>query len=107
MENVQLKLKETRNKLGLTQVEIAKKLGMAQATYQKIESGKNSDIRISTLVHICKTLDVSADWLLGLKVNSQPRPYELIIPEGEEVNEEDVLAAHKLIKQLRERLEGK
>lgn len=69
MENIQIRLKEIRKKLGLTQVEISNRLGMKQATYQKLESGKTPDMRISTLVHICKTLNVSADDILGLKVN--------------------------------------
>lgn len=66
MENRELKLKEAREKLGMTQTELATKLGMVQQTYQKIESGKADNIRITTLKHICKTLDISADWLLGL-----------------------------------------
>lgn len=66
MEIVQVKLKDMRTKLGLTQTETASKLGMAQPTWQKLESGKVPDMRVSTLVHICKTMNVSADWLLGL-----------------------------------------
>lgn len=67
MEFTQVKLKQARTNLGMTQSEIAEKLGMKQATYQKLESGKTPDMRISTLVHICKELNLSADWLLGLK----------------------------------------
>ena len=63
---LQKRLKETRIKSGLTQVQAAELLGMKQATYQKIESGTTGDIRISTFYHICKTFDISADWLLGL-----------------------------------------
>lgn len=77
MDFVQIRLKALRIKLGLTQTEIAEKLGMKQATYQKLESGKTPDMRISTLTHICKTLDVSADWLLGLNINVQ-NPYSFI-----------------------------
>ena len=60
------RLKKTREKSQLTQSQTADKLGMKQQSYQKIESGKASDIRISTLVHICETFGVSDDWLLGL-----------------------------------------
>jgi len=66
MENFQLRLKEERSKLNLTQQELAHFLGMTQQAYQKIESGKASDIKISTLVHICETLNLSADDLLGI-----------------------------------------
>lgn len=66
MEFVQVRLKEMRNKLGLSQKEICEKLGMLQPTWAKLESGTTKDMRISTLAHICKTLDVSSDWLMGL-----------------------------------------
>lgn len=66
MDFVQIRFKELRNKLGLTQTEIANKLSMNQVTWQKLESGKTPDPRASTIVHICKTLGVSSDWLLGL-----------------------------------------
>lgn len=39
MENREMRLKEARIKLNLTQNEIANKLGMAQQTYQKAERG--------------------------------------------------------------------
>lgn len=106
MENIQSRLKAYRLRLGLTQVEISEKLGMKQATYQKLESGKTSDMRISTLFHICKTLDVSADWLLGLESEKEPRFYELIVPEGTEINEEEAIAINKWLKALREKLES-
>lgn len=66
MEILQEKLKEYRRKNNLTQQQISELLEMTQQAYQKIESGKSADIRISTLQHFCKTLGVSADWLLGL-----------------------------------------
>ena len=67
MDFVQIRFKELRNKLSLTQTEIANKLGMNQVTWQKLESGKTPDPRASTIVHICKTLGVSSDWLLKLE----------------------------------------
>lgn len=67
MDFVQIRFKELRNKLDMTQTEIAAKLGMNQVTWQKLESGKTPDPRASTIVHICKTLGVSANWLLGLE----------------------------------------
>ena len=71
MESLQIRLKQKRLELGLTQTEISEKLGMKQATYQKLESGKTPDMRISTLMHICKTLRISSDWLLGIEENPE------------------------------------
>lgn len=66
MEFTQIRFKELRTGLGMTQAEIAQKLGIAQQAWARFESGKVPDPRTSTIVHICKTLGVSSDWLLGL-----------------------------------------
>lgn len=60
------KLKEIRVSKDLTQAQAAKRLGMTQQAYQKIESGKAADIKISTLQNICNSFGVSVDALLGL-----------------------------------------
>lgn len=67
MQDFTKKLKALREDHKLTQSETANLLGMKQQSYQKIESGKASDIKISTLRNICESLEASADWLLGLK----------------------------------------
>lgn len=67
MDFAQIRFKELRTQLGLTQTEIADKLGMNQVTWQKLESRTTPDPRSSTIFHICKTLGVSSDWLLGLE----------------------------------------
>lgn len=66
MEFVQIDFKGLRKELGLSQREIAKRLGMKQPTWARLESGGVPDPRASTIVHICRTLRVSADDLLGL-----------------------------------------
>lgn len=66
MEITQMRFKELRLNLGLSQAEIAEKLGMHQTAWGRFETGKVPDPRASTIQHICKTFNVSADWLLGL-----------------------------------------
>lgn len=63
----QIRLKETRERKQMTQSEVANILGITQQAYQKLETGKTADMRISTVKKICKIFDISADWLLGLK----------------------------------------
>lgn len=46
-----------RKRLGLTQVQVASKVGIAQAHYCMIELGKR-DAEFVTIVKICKVLDV-------------------------------------------------
>ena len=67
MQNIPSRLKQLRVQLGLTQTEMASKLGMVQQAWQKLEAGKVPDMRASTIILICSTLNVSADWLLGLE----------------------------------------
>lgn len=67
MENARIRFKELRQLLGMTQVEIADKLGMPQTAWSRLEIGKVPDPRASTIILVCKTFNVSADWLMGLK----------------------------------------
>ena len=66
MEFVYVRFKELRQLLGLTQTEIADKLGIKQSAWARFEAGGVPDPRCSSIVHICKTFNISADWLLGI-----------------------------------------
>lgn len=65
MQNYGERLKYARKQKGLTQVELAEKLGLTQTSYQRMETGKH-ELKMATIYNICKTLNISADWLLGL-----------------------------------------
>ncbi|MBQ8881794.1 MAG: helix-turn-helix transcriptional regulator [Clostridia bacterium] len=64
-ENLGKKLKERRNQLGLTQRQVAERLGVAQPVYQRFEKGV-FECSYEQLRDICKLFDLSADYLLGL-----------------------------------------
>lgn len=67
MQDVKVRFKELRAGLNLTQSEIAAKLGMKQSAWARFEAGGVPDPRCSTIIQICKTFNVSSDWLLGIK----------------------------------------
>lgn len=67
MNNIQKKLKNTRKEKGYTQQGIANLLGISQQAYQQVESGRTEDMRVSTLIKLCEILEISSDWLLGIK----------------------------------------
>ena len=71
MENIHLRLKEIRLKNGLTQTEMANKLGMKQPAWARLENGGVPDPRSSTIIEVCKNFNVSANWLLGLTIDNQ------------------------------------
>lgn len=60
-----LRLKEIRLNNGLNQAEFAKLLECSQANVAKFESQK-LDLSTAMIIKICKTFNVSADYLLGL-----------------------------------------
>src|SRR5258708_28705634 len=67
------RLKEVRIRLGLTQNELAQRLGTTQARLADWESGKNAPA-LKALESLALTLDVSADWLLGLSDEEKTVP---------------------------------
>lgn len=70
MENYGLRLKKARKEKGYTQTEIAKLMQIPQQNWQRYESGK-LDLKMSTIIKICSTLNISSDWLLGLQEETE------------------------------------
>jgi transcriptional regulator with XRE-family HTH domain len=64
MEVLAKRLKWLREKQRYAQKDIAKKIGMTQSGYQKIEYGER-DPKLDVLVALCDIFEVSADFLLG------------------------------------------
>lgn len=60
------KLKEARLSAGMTQAEVAAKLGVAQPVYQRFEKGVY-ECSYEQLKTLCELFDISADYLLGSK----------------------------------------
>lgn len=67
------RLKELRKQAHLTQVELAKRLGIGQSSYADWERGKKKPTQ-ENLVKIARILDVSIDYLVG---NSEEKSDEL------------------------------
>ena len=59
------RMREFRLERGLTQADLAKFLYITQSTVGKYERGELQP-SLETLVKLCKVLDVSSDYLLGL-----------------------------------------
>lgn len=66
MDQIQRRLKQVKMEKGLTTSEISRLLNIHAPTWCKYENG-TSNMSLETLYRFCKTLNVSADWLLGLK----------------------------------------
>lgn len=53
------KIKERREKMGMTQAELIDKSGISRATISILENGGNIDIKVSTLRSLAKALRCS------------------------------------------------
>ena len=67
------RLKELRKQAHLTQVELAKRLGIGQSSYADWERGKKNPTQ-ENLIRLAQILDVSVDYLVG---NSEEKSDEL------------------------------
>lgn len=54
-----------RHVLGMTQEVLAEKIGVCTSFVGHIERGTRK-LSVETLFGLCKALDVSADWLMGI-----------------------------------------
>lgn len=67
------RLKELRKQAHLTQVELAKRLGIGQSSYADWERGKKNPTQ-ENLIRLAQILNVSVDYLVG---NSEEKSDEL------------------------------
>ena len=65
------RLKSVRLERKLTQKQVAEGIGVAESYYQIYEYGKKEPV-VSNLEKLCRCLNVSSDYLLGL--SDEPRP---------------------------------
>lgn len=63
-------LKNVREQKGMSQKDVAEKIGVAKSTYSLYESGKREP-NVQTIKKIADVLNVSADDLLGIGDDSQ------------------------------------
>jgi len=66
------RIREIRKLRGLTQKQVASRIGMEQTQYSRYERGEN-EIKVNVLIDICKALNISADYLLNL--NDEMKQY--------------------------------
>ena len=59
------RLRMLRAEYNLTQLDVAKKLGVSQQTYSKYEN-KSANLDSATIVKLCELFGVSSDYLLGI-----------------------------------------
>lgn len=63
------KIKNKRKELNLTQLELAKRIGLTESSISKYEAGKIETMPTSTVNRICDVLHIAPAELLGLTPN--------------------------------------
>lgn len=72
LKDIQKRLRESIAASGISQKEIAKKLGVSPQTVSKYMT-KDIFPALDTLAKLCVVLDVSADYLLGTEFRAHPK----------------------------------
>ncbi|KRI63692.1 hypothetical protein APC20_15300, partial [Acinetobacter baumannii] len=62
-------MKKLREKRGWTQLDFAKKLGISNSVLSRIENGEKKNVEDYLVKRLAETLEISADYLLGLPEN--------------------------------------
>lgn len=67
MSNIEIgnRIKTRRQKLNLTQGDIANDIGVAVSTIQRYEAGTIEKLKIPVIEAIARSLQVSPEWLIG------------------------------------------
>lgn len=65
--NIGEKIREERKKIGMTQEDLAEKVGISVNFVSLIENGKN--MSLDTMIKIANTFNVSVDYLLNDSIN--------------------------------------
>jgi transcriptional regulator with XRE-family HTH domain len=68
------RIRRTRIAYGMSQAELARRIGVSANTMNKIEAGETPDPRVSRIKGIADALRVSTDYLLGREETLPPGP---------------------------------
>lgn len=67
------RMKQSREKQGMTLAELGKKIGKTEATVQRYESGNIKNLKNDTIENISKALNVNPAYLMGWIDNNEQK----------------------------------
>jgi transcriptional regulator with XRE-family HTH domain len=68
------RIRQTRLDYGMSQAELARRIGISKTAMNQIESGKTPDPQVSRIIAIAEVLGVSTDFLVGLEKEEEITP---------------------------------
>jgi transcriptional regulator with XRE-family HTH domain len=78
MSTIHSRIKEQRIKKGYTLIEVAEKIGVREATYQRYESGVIKNIKPKIIKKLAEIFNVSPGYLLGWVDPEQEKKNDII-----------------------------
>lgn len=88
------RIRQARKARRYTQAQVAEMINMSSKNFSQLERGMTG-ISLSTLISLCKTLEISADYILfGIENKKQNNSISIMLSE---LNEEQQLYAEKLL----------
>ena len=101
-------LKQRRIELNLTMAEVAKKVGVSEATISRWESGDIANMRRDKIVLLSKALKVSPSFIMGLDDNQETGnelegAYFSLAKNAQDegIDPDDILTAIEMLKKLK------
>ncbi|WP_262432529.1 helix-turn-helix domain-containing protein [Qingrenia yutianensis] len=104
------KIKNRRIELGLTMLEVAKKVGVSEATVSRWESGDIANMRRDKIVLLANALQVPPSFIMDLE-EDEPKPVDLdkelegvrfaLYTETEELTDDDKQAVLDFVRFLK------
>ena len=94
------RIKFAREQAGLTQVQLAKAVGISQPSIHELESGRTKQFRASTLLKVAKFLGQSPEWL----ANGEGEASVLSTPAIKSPDEEELLTSFRSLPPLEKKV---
>ena len=79
------RIKEIRLQKKLTLLEVAKRLGVSEATAQRYESGEIKNLKYDTIVALAELFNVSPAYLMGWDDTAAPSSSNIIMPSAKKL----------------------
>ena len=79
------RIKQKRLELGLTQEQLANKLGLQKSAVAKYENGRVTNIKRTIIVEMSRIFDCSPTWLMGLEPNTPIEQQKIALKSYEDL----------------------
>jgi transcriptional regulator with XRE-family HTH domain len=70
------RIRKRRQEVGVSQRELARRLGIRHATISDLERGVQKDMSIGLLRGLARALGVTSDWIIGMYEDDDQGDYE-------------------------------